>query len=106
MNKKLMTTLTLSSAMAISAAATAADNPFAAKSLKSGYQLAEAKSGEGACGNKAEKTEEGKCGEGKCGEGKCGGSKDDKSAKDAEGKCGEGACGERKDGEGVCGNHG
>ncbi len=78
--------------------ASAADNPFAAKSLDSGYmQLAEAEADKG--------TAEGKCGEGKCGgakdakEGQCGGAKDTKEgqcggAKDTkEGKCGEGKCG-------------
>ncbi len=78
--------------------ASAADNPFAAKSLASGYmQLAEADKG----------TAEGKCGEGKCGgakdakEGQCGGAKDTTEgqcggAKDTkEGKCGEGKCGSK-----------
>lgn len=55
--------------------ANAADNPFALKSLDSGYvQLAGAEpdkgTGEGKCGSKT--GGEGKCGEGKCGEGKCG----------------------------------
>ncbi len=85
--------------------ANAADNPFAATELTSGYQLAgaegncgEGKCGEGKCGDKAkeascgaDKAEEGKCGEGKCGdkakEGSCGGDKTE------EGKCGEGKCG-------------
>ena len=71
-------------------AAHAAENPFGAKSMSSGYmQLAEAdKAKEGKCG-------EGKCGaskkkEGKCGEGKCG------ADKKKEGKCGEGKCGANK----------
>ncbi|MEM7027544.1 MAG: low-complexity protein [Pseudomonadota bacterium] len=63
---------------------TAAENPFAANEIKSGYMVAdghgEGKCGEGKCGEG--KDEEGKCGEGKCGEGK-----------DEEGKCGEGKCG-------------
>lgn len=46
------------SSFAFSTAAVAADNPFAAADLDSGYLLA----GDG-------ETEEGKCGEGKCGEG-------------------------------------
>ena len=62
----------------------AADNPFEAVELESGYQLAGDHSSK-------EKGGEGKCGEGKCGEGKCGG-----GDKDAEGKCGEGKCGEGK----------
>jgi uncharacterized low-complexity protein len=59
--------------------ANAADNPFAAKSLDSGYQQLAA--AEGKCGGE-KKEAEGKCGEGKekkkegkCGEGKCGGAK-------------------------------
>ncbi|HBX56089.1 hypothetical protein [Pseudomonas sp. UBA2684] len=73
--------------------AQAAQNPFAAQELSSGYSLAAGeKSAEGACG-------EGKCGgemksegEGKCGEGKCGG----EAKADGEGKCGEGKCGAEK----------
>ena len=49
---------------ALSGAAFAADNPFQADRLSSGYQLADNHS-------------EGKCGEGKCGEGKCGGDKEE-----------------------------
>lgn len=70
--------------------ASAADNPFAVKSLDSGYmQLAEAGSDKGT-------------GEGKCGEGKCG------SKTEGEGKCGsktegEGKCGSKTGGEGKCG---
>jgi uncharacterized low-complexity protein len=60
--------------MATVSVATAAENPFAAKELSSGYSqqvaMNEGKCGEGKCGgDKAEKAE------GKCGEGKCGGSK-------------------------------
>jgi len=63
--------------------AQAAENPFGAEQLESGYLMLA--TGEGSCG-------EGKCGakdggEGKCGEGKCG-NKDE-----GEGKCGEGKCG-------------
>ena len=71
--------------------AQAAENPFGATELSSGYMLlAESQAKEGKCG-------EGKCGgekatkEGKCGEGKCGGEKATK-----EGKCGEGKCGGAK----------
>ncbi|MGB5736508.1 MAG: low-complexity protein [Thiohalocapsa sp.] len=63
--------------------ANAADNPFGATQLESGYMLLAGT--EGKCG-------EGKCGEGKCGEGKCG------SDKETEGKCGG-----DKEGEGKCG---
>lgn len=54
--------------------AQAAENPFGATQLESGYMQLAGKDGEGKCG-------EGKCGgdkakkEGKCGEGKCGGAK-------------------------------
>ena len=72
----------------------AAENPFAIKSLSSGYQVADnhekgkdGKCGEGKCGEGIKKEmKDGKCGEGKCGHG------DDAKAKD--GKCGEGKCGE------------
>ncbi len=102
MHKKMIGSITLSSMVALAASgAHAADTPFSAEKLESGYQLAA-----------AEKDAEAKCGEGKCGEGACGAkSKDskkdsksasdpdsDKSAKDGEGKCGEGKCG-----EGACG---
>jgi uncharacterized low-complexity protein len=87
---------------AISTPAFAAENPFQADQLRSGYNLAdghaEGKCGEGKCGEgKAES--EGKCGEGKCGEekaeseGKCGEGKCGESKADDEGKCGEGKCG-------------
>jgi len=66
----------------------ASENPFAAQSLESGYNLAgaekEGKCGEGKCGENKKADKEGKCGEGKCGEGK---------KADKEGKCGEGKCG-------------
>ena len=54
----------------------AAENPFAIKSLSSGYQVAD-----------ADKAKDGKCGEGKCGA-------DKKAAADKakDGKCGEGKC--------------
>jgi uncharacterized low-complexity protein len=85
------------------------DNPFAASSLSSGYQVAsnhmEGKCGEGKCGGK-KKVE--KKSEGKCGEGKCGGKK--KVEKKSEGKCGEGKCGaqgkaQKKGTEGKCGGN-
>jgi uncharacterized low-complexity protein len=101
----------LLSSLAFSSLAVAADNPFAATDLESGYLLAgegdtagdkgeEGKCGEGKCGEN--KGEEGKCGEGKCGEnkgeeGKCG------EGKAEEGKCGEGKCGADKGAEGSCG---
>ena len=60
-------------ALSLSAATvSAAENPFAIKTLSSGYQVAD---------NHTDKGAEGKCGEGKCGEAKM----KDK----AKGKCGE-----------------
>lgn len=89
-------------ALSLSAATvSAAENPFAIKTLSSGYQVADnhadkgadGKCGEGKCGAE-KKAHDGKCGEGKCGaekkaaDGKCGADK-----KAADGKCGEGKCG-------------
>ena len=88
----------LVTSLAVSASASAADNPFATADLNSGYLLA----------NQDADTEEGKCGEGKCGEEKKGeeGSCGDKKAE--EGSCGdkkaeEGSCGDKKAEEGSCG---
>jgi len=84
------------SSLAFSTTASAADNPFAAADLDSGYLLAgdtageEGKCGEGKCGE--HKAEEGKCGEKKAEEGSCG-----------EKKAEEGSCGEKKAEEGSCG---
>jgi uncharacterized low-complexity protein len=109
--------LAVSSAFLLSISATtisAAENPFAIKSLSSGYQVADnhankakdGKCGEGKCG--AEKAKDGKCGEGKCGEemkkahdgkcgeGKCGEGMKKTDAKAKDGKCGEGKCGTEK----------
>ncbi len=80
----------LAGGLAVTGAAAAEENVFAASELPSGYMVADAHGGEGKCG-------EGKCGEGKCGEGKRG------EGKCGEGKCGEGKCGEGKCGEGKCG---
>ena len=65
------------SAVALSSTAFAADNPFQADQLRSGYNLA-AGDAEGKCGEGKAKAET----EGKCGEGKCGGDK-----ADSEGSC-------------------
>lgn len=101
MNKPLITSVALGSALALGALSASAgvnQNPFQAQSLDQGYQLAsyQSEDSEG-------KSAEGKCGEGKCGEGACGAhdkdsEKDAKKKaecedKDREGKCGEGACG-------------
>jgi len=95
-------------ALSLSAATvSAAENPFAIKTLSSGYQVAD---------NHADKGADGKCGEGKCGaekkahDGKCGGEKKAADGKCGEGKCGankeahEGKCGAEKGGEGKCGH--
>lgn len=82
--------LAIGGAFALSVAATtvnAAENPFAMKSLSSGYQVADhheekmkdGKCGAGKCG--AEKAKEGKCSAEKATEGKC------SAEKAAEGKC-------------------
>jgi uncharacterized low-complexity protein len=95
--------LAVSSAFVLSigaASINAAENPFAIKSLSSGYQVAEAdatkmkdgKCGEGKCGAEMKKEAGEKAKDGKCGEGKC--SHGDKDAKAKDGKCGEGKCGE------------
>jgi len=98
--------------VAISPMASAAENPFQANELSSGYNLADSH-GEGKCGGNMDKAaKEGKCGEGKCGankgkamkEGKCGEGMD-KAAH--EGKCGEGMDKAAEEGksamEGKCG---
>lgn len=85
-------------ATALTPLAHAADNPFAAKQLQSGYQPAQAdKKAEGKCGEAkcgadkkaVEKKKDGKCGEAKCGA-------DKKMDKKADGKCGEAKCGAKK----------
>jgi uncharacterized low-complexity protein len=97
MNKQHLITIALGSAFAAATLlpAHAAGNPFAAKTLDAGYQVAQAdtkakdgKCGEGKCGadKKATKAKDGKCGEGKCGA-------DKKATKAKDGKCGEGKCG-------------
>lgn len=96
--KKTALTLAITTAFAASLTAPvmAAENPFSAKSLNNGYQVAaDDKKAEGKCGG--DKKAEGKCGgdkkkDGKCGEGKCGGDKK-KAEKKKDGKCGEGKCG-------------
>ena len=88
--------LAASSAFVLSIGATtinAAENPFAIKSLSSGYQV-------------ADHHEEGKMKDGKCGEGKCGaemkdGAKKEGAEKMKDGKCGEGKCGAEMKKEGA-----
>lgn len=111
-NSQKTLALAVGSAFALTmatASVSAAENPFEATTLSSGYQVAEhGKEGEGKCGTGkcgAEKAKEGACGEkgkegkcgaekakdGKCGTGKCGAEKAKSKAKD--GKCGTGKCG-------------
>lgn len=94
---KLSTLTPIAAALAVSLAgvAHAAENPFAAKPVVSGFTVAshdaghEGKCGEAKCGaDKAKAMKEGKCGEGKCGA--------DKAKAMKEGKCGEGKCGADK----------
>jgi uncharacterized low-complexity protein len=89
MNKQHLITIALGSAFAAATLlpAHAAGNPFAAKTLDAGYQVAQADT---------------KAKDGKCGEGKCGGDKKTTKAKD--GKCGEAKCGaDKKAKDGSCG---
>ncbi len=99
--------LALSGAFALSIAATtinAAENPFAIKSLSSGYQVADhheksadGKCGEGKCSAEMKKEMGEKAKDGKCGEGKCSAEmKKEMGAKAKDGKCGEGKCGADK----------
>jgi uncharacterized low-complexity protein len=93
MNKQHLITIALGSAFAAATLlpAHAAGNPFAAKTLDAGYQVAQ-----------ADMKSDSKAKDGKCGEGKCGGDKKTTKAKD--GKCGEGKCGaDKKTKEGSCG---
>jgi uncharacterized low-complexity protein len=96
--------LAVSSAFVLSIGATtvnAAENPFAIKSLSTGYQVADhhekakdGKCGEGKCGAEMKKEGAEKAKDGKCGEGKCGAEMKKEGAEKAkDGKCGEGKCG-------------
>lgn len=103
MKKQTLTSLAIGSAfaaVALTPVAHAADNPFAAKQLTAGYQLAQAdtKGKEGKCGadkKAAEKAKDGKCGADKKADGKCGADKKPVDKK-TDGKCGEGKCGAAK----------
>ncbi len=90
--------LAIGGAFALSISATtvnAAENPFTAKTLSSGYQVAESatkmkdgKCGAGKCGAEKKAAESAtKMKDGKCGAGKCGTSKKVATEKAAEGKC-------------------
>ena len=101
MNKQHLITIALGSAFAAATLmpAHAAGNPFAAKTLDAGYQVAQADM------KMDSKAKDGKCGEGKCGadkkmdskakDGKCGADKK-MGSKAKDGKCGEGKCGADK----------
>jgi uncharacterized low-complexity protein len=84
----------------------AAENPFAIKSLSSGYQVAD---------NHADKMKDGKCGEGKCSaemkknaakakDGKCGEGKCSAEMKKDAAKAKDGSCGHDKAKDGTCGH--
>jgi uncharacterized low-complexity protein len=107
-NKAVALAVTSAFVLSIGAATiSAAENPFAIKSLSSGYQVAD---------NHADKAKDGKCGEGKCGAEM----KKDGAAKAKDGKCGEGkwgaemkkdaakakdgSCGHDKAKDGTCGH--
>lgn len=101
MKKQNLVSLAVGSAFAVAALAPVAHadgNPFSAKPLPAGYQLAQAdKQTEGKCGEAkcgADKAPAEKKTDGKCGEGKCGAQA--KEVKMPEGKCGEGKCGAKQ----------
>lgn len=104
MKKQTLTSLAIGSAfaaVALTPVAHAADNPFAAKQLSAGYQLAQAdtkgkegKCGEAKCGAE-KKAKDAKCGADKKTDAKCGADKKPADKK-ADGKCGEGKCGAKK----------
>ena len=94
--------LALSGAFALSigaATVNAAENPFAIKSLSSGYQVADhhekakdGKCGEGKCSAEMKKEMGEKAKDGKCGEGKCSAEMKKDMEKNKDGKCGEAKC--------------
>jgi len=65
----------LAGGLVVSGIAGAAENPFAADSMKSGYMVLAEAEGEGKCGGKQKSEEEGKCGS-------------EKEKTESEGKCG------------------
>ncbi len=114
-NKSLA--LAVAGAFALSVGATsvnAASNPFAIKSLSSGYQVAEAdttkmkdgKCGTGKCGatkkKSAEKAKEGACSAEKAADGKCSAEMKAKEGSCSAEKAKEGACSAEKAKEGSC----
>ncbi len=113
-NSQKTIALAIGSAFALSLVATtasAAENPFAVKSLSSGYQVADAKDtkatdgkcGTGKCGTsmkKADKAKEGACSAKKAKEGACNAEK--KTGTSATDKAKEGTCSAEKMKEGAC----
>jgi len=86
MKKQNLVSLAVGSVIAAASfAGHAADNPFAAKQLSAGYQLAQ-----------ADKKADGKCGEAKCGADKKAAEK--KADKKADGSCGAGKGDKKADG--------
>lgn len=83
-----LTACSIVAAATLGSVAHAADNPFAAKQLQAGYQLAQ-----------ADKKTDGKCGEAKCGADK----KDAADKKAAGDKKSDGKCGADKKGDASCG---
>ena len=84
-------TAALATSLALAGAAHAGENPFAAKSLEGGYQLAQAdtKAKDGKCAG--DKKMEGKCAAGKKADGKCAADKKKDAScggdKKMDGKC-------------------
>ncbi len=95
-NSKKSIALALTGAFALSIAATAvnaAENPFAAKSLASGYQVAD---------NSTAKMKDGKCATGKCGANKKAAAEKAKEGTCSADKAKEGKCSAEKAKEGKC----
>lgn len=77
-------------------AVSAAENPFSAKPLSSGYQVADNHVKEGSCGGKKAK-KEASCGGKKAKkEGSCGDKKKEEKKGKKDGSCGEAKCGSKK----------
>jgi uncharacterized low-complexity protein len=86
---------TFITSLAAMPAANAAENPFAAKPLVSGYQLADAK--DGTCGGKKAEQKEAHCGTKSDKDGHCGGKQAAPVSKEKkDGSCGESKCGANK----------
>ena len=96
-NKTIALAVAGALALSISAASLqAASNPFAIKSLSSGYQVADATADTGT------KMKDGKCGTGKCGANKKKAMEKAKMEKETADKGKEGSCSAEKAAEGKC----